>query len=954
MGHRAEKSHRQPNRTRRPVAEELEPRLTPSLSYTLNLVNDTGLPAPTAANPSDVQILGYTNYNGGLYLTTAGTFQPFGSAASLTSFPLSALPNGNITLSGDLTSARIVVAYGAPFTLAIANLLVTGPSPNIAPFAGPNGEPYDIFEITLAQTGSNPGLFVNTSQVDQFGMPITVSGNGQSVGVTPGVTRSQIIQGFQSYVNAQPNGSAFAQLVMPATQPAPPNHLPYDNVRIEAPADVSTSPYPWATSLNGRLRHLFEAPPGWDSATGRSDLILQSSVLNGSNYVAYEGTPVQWQYAGTSSGVTYVNFRSIPTPTNPSPTANRVALPSLGSGYSYNYQASDENSWFNALMFTPTTTQSGEFAEPYFVFEPFWQANTTVAATSLSISGTVATITTNGDSGVVYPGPNGNSTVTIANSSDPSVLPDSMYTVTNVLGPMQFQISVTGGTTPASFSANVSLGDSFTPSWIASAHQAALTPGQMTFAGNGVFADQGATSAQGVYTPGQVQGTSAAQDTYQLILANLENQLVAALNRGVANIDYKTPTSPTLSITNVAFGTDSSNNPQAIFTTAQPITFAPSIGEFVTISGLPTVAGQNLNNTFSPTGALGLYQFTVALTPSAPISGSYPVISGAAQLAQDSSGSYPGQYLNSTWYWFDASHYYSSGVKDNLYARALHNMTVTPSTGPYAGQSVSPFINQQVYALSYDDQGGHSPSLFFGPSTSGIAIAVTLDPFSPLGSSPNAIYVEKVYGLLLSRAADHGAQAWVNLLNAGTNASDVVEDIERSTEYLNNVVEALYQHYLNRPADPGGLSAWTSALTQGQSIEQVTADILASPEYFNQQTSPSNASFVASLYQNVLGRSVSPAEMQGWVNALNGGASRGQVAMGFLTSPEYRAELVNAGGWVPYVPTTNWGGYYHEFLLRPADPTSLSGWVNALASGLSDQAVLAAIFGSPEGYHDWS
>jgi len=291
-------------------------------------------------------------------------------------------------------------------------------------------------------------------------------------------------------------------------------------------------------------------------------------------------------------------------------------------------------------------------------------------------------------------------------------------------------------------------------------------------------------------------------------------------------------------------------------------------------------------------------------------------------------------------------------VKDNLYARALHNMTVIPATGPYAEQTVSPFINQQVYALSYDDQGGHSPSLFFGPSASGDSITVTLDPWGP--TSPNAIYVENVYRLLLNRAADAGAQYWVNLLNAGTAAASVVQAIEGSTEYLNEVVQALYRHYLNRAADPGGLAAWTSALAGGLSIEQVTADILASPEYFNQQLSPSNASFVGSLYQNVLGRSASAAEIQGWVNALtNGGVSRAQAATDFLASAEYRMELVNGGSWMPYAPTTNWGGYYPEFLRRPADASGLAAWVNALAS-LSDQNVLAAIFGSDEGYRDWS
>ena len=76
-------------------------------------------------------------------------------------------------------------------------------------------------------------------------------------------------------------------------------------------------------------------------------------------------------------------------------------------------------------------------------------------------------------------------------------------------------------------------------------------------------------------------------------------------------------------------------------------------------------------------------------------------------LVQNSAGLNPGKYLNSTWLWNDSSKYYTTGVNDNLYADALHNLEVHGKPA---------FINQQVYALSYDDQGGHSPSLFFGPS----------------------------------------------------------------------------------------------------------------------------------------------------------------------------------------------------------------------------------------------
>jgi hypothetical protein len=80
--------------------------------------------------------------------------------------------------------------------------------------------------------------------------------------------------------------------------------------------------------------------------------------------------------------------------------------------------------------------------------------------------------------------------------------------------------------------------------------------------------------------------------------------------------------------------------------------------------------------------------------------------------------------------------------------------------------------------------------------------------------------------------------------------------------------------------------------------------------------------------------------LNGWVNALNAGESRTAVAVGFLTSPEYRTDLVESD--------------YSLYLGRTADSPGLAGWVSALQTGATDQAVLAGILGSPEGFGKWS
>jgi hypothetical protein len=210
------------------------------------------------------------------------------------------------------------------------------------------------------------------------------------------------------------------------------------------------------------------------------------------------------------------------------------------------------------------------------------------------------------------------------------------------------------------------------------------------------------------------------------------------------------------------------------------------------------------------------------------------------------------------------------------------------------------------------------------------------EPQFPLGTSANQIFVENLYETLLGRTAagDPGASGWVNLLNGGASPSAVVLGIEKSSEYLTGVVQGLYQKYLHRAAEATALPGWVGFLASGGTIEQVAEAITSSSEYF-QVHGGTNDSFVNALYQDVLGRNPGPGEEAGWLQALNSGVSRQAVAAAFFTSTEYVQNLVLA--------------YYQEFLGRLADAAGLAGWT-ALQPKQTDQGVLAGILGSSEGF----
>jgi hypothetical protein len=97
-----------------------------------------------------------------------------------------------------------------------------------------------------------------------------------------------------------------------------------------------------------------------------------------------------------------------------------------------------------------------------------------------------------------------------------------------------------------------------------------------------------------------------------------------------------------------------------------------------------------------------------------------------------------------------------------------------------------------------------------------------------------------------------------------------------------------------------------------------------------------NHQFVQTLYEDFLGRTGAPAELDGWVAAL-GSAGRGGVANAILRAPESLTHLVDK--------------LYLEFFNRPADPGGEAGWVAFLQQGGTEEQLIANLLSSPEYYN---
>jgi RHS repeat-associated protein len=143
----------------------------------------------------------------------------------------------------------------------------------------------------------------------------------------------------------------------------------------------------------------------------------------------------------------------------------------------------------------------------------------------------------------------------------------------------------------------------------------------------------------------------------------------------------------------------------------------------------------------------------------------------------------------------------------------------------------------------------------------------------------------------------------------------------------------LYDDLLERTADPSGLQHWTSLLGQGASRTQVAAGFLGSVEH--------QVQLIGNTYVNLLKRLPDPHSWEVWLNFLQGGGRSDQLKADILGSAEYFSDSGS---------TTN--GFlvsiYHDVLGRPIDPYGLAAFTKALESGITRTQVAAVIVNSPE------
>jgi uncharacterized protein YkwD len=205
-------------------------------------------------------------------------------------------------------------------------------------------------------------------------------------------------------------------------------------------------------------------------------------------------------------------------------------------------------------------------------------------------------------------------------------------------------------------------------------------------------------------------------------------------------------------------------------------------------------------------------------------------------------------------------------------------------------------------------------------------------------------WLEEAYPDILGRTIGSGEMtAWLVWLQQGNGTlNDVANGMLHSGEYQQHQwagwVQSAYQTYLHRSAGAGEIAGWDGLFQTGLTKGNFIAAVIMSPE--GQSHFTSNSQFVSALYTDLLGRTASTTEVQGWLNLLQTGTSRGAVVYGFLGSGEYHWHLAVSEAAQVYV---GWLG-------RAAGASELAAWANLMTTGLSLEGFEAAVLGSAEYY----
>jgi hypothetical protein len=302
---------------------------------------------------------------------------------------------------------------------------------------------------------------------------------------------------------------------------------------------------------------------------------------------------------------------------------------------------------------------------------------------------------------------------------------------------------------------------------------------------------------------------------------------------------------------------------------------------------------------------------------------------------------------------FDRDQIFNFHPGDVIWNRRVFNLgfaVASDMARPYltaSGSDLAPVATQSLTLASFNDGGfggtadSYTAIVDWGDGHSSYATVASDGQGGFVVSGSNTFQQEGRYTATITILGDGTSVTTASLIHVARTGAppatllQVAGTLTHSAEYYTNFVTQAYARYLGRTPDAAGLSGWVGAMLAGSvSDEQLEAQFIGSPEYINDHGGR-GAGWIRGMYQDLLGRQPSDAEVESWVAFLNQGGSTTTVAYEFAASPEREGIRVRAD--------------YQTYLGRGPSDAEVAAWVDAFANHqASNEDVVAGFVGSPE------
>jgi hypothetical protein len=239
-------------------------------------------------------------------------------------------------------------------------------------------------------------------------------------------------------------------------------------------------------------------------------------------------------------------------------------------------------------------------------------------------------------------------------------------------------------------------------------------------------------------------------------------------------------------------------------------------------------------------------------------------------------------------------------------------------------------------------EGGSAPSFAVGQAS--------IKPLLPDGTQGTADqrYVYEVLKDTLQRPISmNDVNYWTGqFLKNGEDRQTfayILLEVTPPYEYRRNEINAAYEQYLHRPADPVGEEYFLNLVNSSQGIhsgpglERRTSAILISSQEFYANSGGTDQGFVTSIFQDALHRNPDGQALAFYVGELQAGYTHVEIATQILNSTE--------------ALTNNVQNLYQRYLGRPADPVGLQNFLFNYQNGYGTENNTETLLTTDEFYN---